>query len=140
MKKLLIAAITTASLMCAVTNATAALSSFGYFYIAYTGTWPDYTYVMRGAYATKEECEDARWADYGDGDAYLPYDGTGIKCTGIFEDDLPAYEDIIDIWNEPSAGGGNDRPWLDNDMVEDVKILREAYEGELREVLQPRRR
>ena len=140
MKKFLIAAIATLSLMGVVGSASAALSSFGYFYIAYTGTWPDYTYIMVGPFATKEECEEARWADYGDGDAYLPYDGTGIKCTGIFEDDLPAYNDILDIWNEPVAGGGNDHPWLDAEMVEAAKILREAYEGELREVLQPRGR
>ncbi len=122
----------------------------GYYYIAYstTGGYPPGTHFMSvGPFADQNSCMQARNADYGNGDAWLPYDGTGIHCTWIFHNEVGALEDALDNWNTVAGGGGggNSHPgYLDVAKLERIAELREIYqlkryEAEVAEVLNPRR-
>jgi hypothetical protein len=119
----------------------------GYYYIAYTmtGGFPSSAqYMSVGPFADQNECNLARNADYGNGDAWLPFDGSGIHCTWVFHNEVGALEDTLEHWNTV-VGGGNTRPgYLDVAKLERIAELREIhqvdrYEAAMVEVLDARR-
>ncbi len=104
----------------------------GYWYTAFTqlnnsGSL-SYQYAYRGAYSSHEECQQAVNADQGNNDSWLPYYGSPI-CTYRNENDIGAYDDILDFWNlsnEPSHPGFD----LMNheELIRNIVILREEYD------------
>lgn len=123
-------------------------SGEGYYYIAIApagGYPPSNQYMSIGPFAEYEECVLARNADFGDGDAWVPFEGTGIKCSWVFHNEVGALEDTLEHWNTVVGGGGNTGPgYLDTAKLERIAELREIhrvdrYEAAMVEVLDARR-
>lgn len=111
----------------------------GWFYTAqqYLGNY-SYNYTSRGPFASEEDCNLARNADFGDGDAWLPSESLGNGCSWRFESDYGAYEEIFDNYNLASAGGNGNgginhgevigKLISDKELISDITKLRDVYE------------
>lgn len=111
----------------------------GWFYTAqqYTGSY-SYNYASRGPYATQEDCNLARNADFGDGDTWLPSESLGNGCSWRFESDYGAYEEIFDKYNlapggDNNGGGINHGNTIgelisDQELIRDITTLRDVFE------------
>ena len=87
-------------------------SGEGYYYMAFApspGSTSGYVYTKVGPFETQDACWQARNADFGNGDSWLPFEGTNIKCVWIFHNELDAFNDALSDWNSV-AGGGNTPP------------------------------
>lgn len=118
----------------------------GYYYIAYSATgnvFSPYQYADVGPFSTQPDCEVARNADYGDGNAWMPFDGTGISCVYVYSGDLGAMEDTLEEWNSLAGGGGNGPIYVDTAKLRTISNLRrrysiDRYEAEVAQILKAR--
>ena len=92
---------------------TATTQGWYYTTIWYSGGSPQFGQV--GAFSTLEDCQSARWDDYGDGGA-VPWDGGG-GCIYVYENDLDAYNELIDARNL-NINNGNGMPSGEMDIQE----------------------
>jgi hypothetical protein len=118
----------------------------GYYYIAFSamnnGGMTTYQYADVGPFSTQPDCEIVRNADYGDGNGWLPFDGTGISCAWVYHGDLGAMEDTLEDWNS-LAGGGGGPIHVDAVKLKAISNLRrtysiDRYEAEVAEILRAR--
>jgi hypothetical protein len=116
----------------------------GYYYIAFTtinnGGMNTYQYADVGPFSTQPDCEIVRNADYGDGNAWIPFDGTGISCAYVYHGDLGAMEDTLEEWNSLAGGGGGGPIHVDAVKLKAISNLRrtysiDRYEAEVAEIL-----
>lgn len=87
----------------------------------------DYHYNSVGPFADEDSCWDAVNHDYGNGDAWLPFEGSP-KCTFRFETDYQIYEDILDVWNTvspPTGGAGS--VILNERLIREIGEIRNQY-------------
>lgn len=129
------------------TQAAATGNSPGYYYIAYTytgGSPNPYQYMRVGAFATQQACAQARAADYGNGDAWIPYDGTGIQCTYVYANEVGSMNDVLSHWNSIAGGdNGTTIGYADPQKLKAIAELRdiyqlESYEADMVRILQTR--
>jgi hypothetical protein len=122
-------------------------SGEGYYYVAYsysTGYPPGYQYMKVGPFATEEDCWQARNDDYGNGDSWLPYDGSGIQCDWIFHNEVSAFDDALADWNALSGGGNTPPVVIGVEQIQAIAELQrrygiERYKRDVSEVLRARR-
>lgn len=118
-------------------------ASPGYYYIATTGA-PLYQYRKVGAFATQDACAQARAADYGNGDDWIPYDGTGIQCTYVYATEVGSMNDVLSHWNSVSGGNsGTTAGHMNEQKLRAISELRgiyqvESYEADMVRILQTR--
>jgi hypothetical protein len=117
----------------------------GYYYVAYSATgdiFSPYHYHDVGPFSTQSDCEQARWADYGDNNGWLPFDGSGISCTYVYGSEVGAMEDTLEEWSS-LAGGGTATGTLTPAKLRAISELRrtyniDRYEAEVSAVLKSR--
>lgn len=105
----------------------------GYYYISYTQISshpPVYQYMKIGPFETPEACQAARSNDETNGDAWLPFWGTGIQCTWVYHNEVAAFDDALSIWNTVSGGGNNPPGLLDAEALQIIAELQQVYEIE----------
>ncbi|NVJ50081.1 MAG: hypothetical protein HWE13_15750 [Gammaproteobacteria bacterium] len=89
------------------------VTSPGWYYttIKYSGGTPSFS--RAGPFASQDDCNAARSSDTGDG-GWQPFDGSA-DCFYLYENDIPAYNELLEHWNLAS-GPNTTLPALDADM------------------------
>lgn len=130
-----IAAITLSALATTATYAAGTGTGAGWYYTAINEVQVNgvtqYSYASRGAFNSEDACWQEVNIDYGNNDGWLPYSGSPI-CTYRYENELGAYDDILDDWNDNIAGGGsgNGNVFANEEFMAKVKDLRKTYKIE----------